>query len=174
MSTLLLLLIVIFYSIALVGGASWFLLWYYIRENRKLKKVSNEPDDNRIILPIRLQAYERTILFLERITPENLVMRIQKPEMNALQLQASMIRTIREEFDYNLSQQLYISISSWERVKNAKEETIRMINTAAGKAGENASSAELTRIIMEMIVSTEKLPVSRAIEEIKKEVQRDF
>jgi hypothetical protein len=159
--------------IALLAGAALLVVWFYVRLTRK-PVPAVESEGNKLLLTLRLQAYERTVLLLERITPGNLVLRIQSPDMNAIQLQAALIRAIREEFEYNLSQQLYISVFAWELVKNAKEETIKLINLAAGKVPENAPSAEVIRILLEMVLEKDKLPVQLAIEQLKKEVQQYF
>jgi hypothetical protein len=131
-------------------------------------------EEQKIILPLRLQAYERIILFLERISPNNMIMRLNKPEMSSFQLQSALIKTIREEFEYNLSQQLYISLKGWELVKNAKEETIKLINVASGKIPETASAGELVKIIFDLALEKNRLPVDVAIDEIKKEIQKIF
>jgi len=137
-------------------------------------QIAPAGEEQKIILPLRLQACERIVLFLDRIALNNLIMRINHPEMNAHQLQAAMVSAIREEFEYNLSQQLYISTKSWSLVRNAKEETIRMINTASIKVSENASSSEMVRILLELVISEEKSAVDIALEEVKKEVQKSF
>ncbi len=128
-------------------------------------------EEQKIILPLRLQAYERIVLFLERITPNNLIMRLNRPEMNAVQFQSLLIKTIREEFEYNLSQQLYISTRAWELVKNAKEETITLINQASSKVPEAASSADLVRVLFEQFLGKDKFPADTALDEVKKEIQ---
>lgn len=131
-------------------------------------------EEQKIILPLRLQAYERIILYLERITPNNLIMRLNRPDLNAIQFQSLLIKTIREEFEYNLSQQLYISSKAWELVKNAKEETITMINQASSKVTETTGSAELVRVLFEQYLGKEKNPVDIALDEVKMEIQKSF
>ena len=84
------------------------------------------------------------------------------------------MKNIREEFEYNLSQQLYISSKAWEMVKNAKEETIRLINTASMKVSETAGSSEMVRVLLELVLAEEKFAVDTAIEEVKREIQRAF
>ena len=155
-------------------GGAFLLLRYYVANTQPVKPVAQGNEDQKVILPLRLQAYERFVLFLERIHPSNLVMRLNSPDITAMQLQTLLVRTIREEFEYNLSQQLYISVNSWELVKNAKEETIAMINQASAKVGEGAHSSDLFKEIFETSVSKGKLPVDVAISEIKKELQRLF
>ena len=161
-------------SIILIFIGAFFLLWYYLKHTRNVVTGSRNKEDQKVILPLRLQAYERFVLFLERIHPSNLVLRLNSPDITALQLQSLLVRTIREEFEYNLSQQLYISANSWELIKNAKEETIAMINQASAKVGEQAHSSDLVKEIFDISISKGKLPLDLAIEAIKKELQRLF
>ena len=99
---------------------------------------------------------------------------MNRPELNAYQLQSALIKTIREEFEYNLSQQLYISSKAWEMVNNAKEETIKLINIAAGQIPETASSAELVRVIFDAVMNTDKLAVHVTLETVKDEIRQLF
>jgi len=161
--------------IIFVFTGAFLLLRYYLKQTTQHVKAAPPVDDEKkVILPLRLQAYERFVLFLERIHPSNLLMRISNPELRAAQLQALLVRTIREEFEYNLSQQLYISGQSWELIKNAKEEMVAMINKASMKTGEQAPSGDLVKAILELLVEKGKLPSELALEEIKKELQRLF
>ncbi|MCX6305338.1 MAG: hypothetical protein NT040_10240 [Bacteroidetes bacterium] len=157
-----------------VFGGAFFLLWYYLKQTRKPSPAAGVNQDHATILPLRLQAYERFVLFLERIQPSNLVLRLNSADLTALQLQSLLVRTIREEFEYNLSQQLYVSENSWELIKNAKEETIAMINNATSGLPEEAHSADLVKSVFETAISRGKLPVETALEEIKRELQRLF
>ncbi len=124
---------------------------------------------DKTLLSLRLQAYERMILYLERITPANLIMRVSKPEMDAEQLQTVMVRTIREEFDHNLSQQLYLSDEAWGQIKKAREDLIRMINTAATRIKLNAPSHELASVLFGDLQKEDDLPYEKAIRLLKKE-----
>jgi hypothetical protein len=160
--------------IGLVLGAVLIIIRYWFSFKKQPSVIAPKGEEQKIILPIRLQAYERIILFLERISPNNLIMRLNKPEMSSIQLQSALVKVIREEFEYNLSQQLYISFKAWELVKNAKEETIKLINIASGKIPDTASSGELVKIILDLSLEKEKLPVNVAIDEIKKEIQKIF
>lgn len=157
--------------LALIFTGVFLLLRYYLQQTRKQIPPASTDESRKIILPLQLQACERIVLFLERIIPSALILRLNKPDMSSGQLQSLLVKTIRDEFEYNLSQQIYISSSSWELVKSAKEETIRLINQAAGKVPENAPSSELARNILEISLEKEKLPINTAIEELKKEVR---
>jgi len=161
-------------TIGLLLSSALVLLRYYFSHKKSPVQLSTQDEEQKIVLPLRLQACERIVLFLDRIALNNLIIRINKAEMSALQLQAAMVSAIREEFEYNLSQQLYLSSKSWGLVKNAKEETIRMINTASMKVNENAASSEMVRMLLELVISEEKSAVDIALEEVKKEVQKSF
>ena len=163
---------IVTFVVALICG----LILLHVYLNRSKQPTGNQVivEEQKIILPLRLQAYERIVLFLERITPNNLIMRLNRPEMNAIQFQSLLIKTIREEFEYNLSQQLYISTKAWELVKNAKEETINIINQASSKIPETSTSADLVRVLFEQFLEKDKLPVNQALDEVKKEIQKSF
>ena len=126
------------------------------------------------ILPVRLQAYERIVLFLERISPENLILRVSKPGMSAFKLQTELIGTIRLEFEHNLSQQLYISSTGWDLVKTAKEDLIRTINTAASQLSQDADSAQLAGKIFELTGNKKNNQINIALEHLKDEVRKLF
>lgn len=131
-------------------------------------------NDQKIATPIRLQAYERLVMLLERISPNNLILRVHRPGMNAQQLQLQLIAAIREEFDYNLSQQVYISGKTWELIKKAKEEGIKLVNTCAGKISDEASGADLSQVIIQIYAETNARFITDALESLKKEVRQMF
>jgi len=167
-------LLLVIITIGLVLGAVLIIIRYWFSLKKQPSGHAVQGEEQKIILPLRLQAYERIILFLERISPNNLIMRMNKQEMSSIQLQSALVKVIREEFEYNLSQQLYISLKAWELVKNAKEETIKLINMASCKIPETAPSGELIKNILDLAIEKERLPVNDAIDEIKKEIQKIF
>ena len=159
--------------IVLFGGA-FFLLQYYLKHSRKPEPVRVATDDNHLLVQLRLQAYERFVLFLERIHPAHLSMRLNNPELTAIQVQSLVVKTIREEFDYNLSQQLYISPGLWDVIKNAKEESISLINQVTSGLTEDAMSGDFVKAVYTETVSKGKLPVESALDAVKQELQRNF
>ena len=88
-------------------------------EKRRMHEIRLNSRQNS--LPIRLQAYERLALFLERIQPANLMVRIKTEQMNVSGYQAILIQTIRTEYEYNLSQQIYVSSNAWKMIKGARD-----------------------------------------------------
>ena len=173
MEALLFSLLKIMITIGLLLVCTLIVVRYYLDQRKQtVPQVAGE--EKKITLPLRLQACERIVLLLDRMAINNLIMRINRPGMNALQLQAAMVGAIREEFEYNLSQQLYISTRAWGLVRNAKEATIRLINSASMKVPEDAESADMVRILLELALSEEKPAVETALEAVKKEIQQYF
>jgi hypothetical protein len=126
------------------------------------------------ILPLRLQAYERVVLYLERISPNSLVMRTYKPGMSAKLLQSELVKAIRDEYEHNMTQQVYVSTNTWILLRNAKEEITRLINVSAAHLGPDANGIELSQIIFESAARVDKLPTDIAISYAKGEVQKLF
>lgn len=123
------------------------------------------------ITPTRLQAYERVVLLLDRISPNHLVMRLNKPGLEAKQFQSQLIQNIRSEYEHNLTQQIYMSRGAWEAVKKAKEESVKLINIAATKVPGDAPAIELSKTILELAMEIEELPTQKAIDLIKREAR---
>lgn len=131
-------------------------------------------ENSKLVLPNRLQAFERMSLFLERLSPGNLVLRLNTSKMTAIELQHVMVTEIREEFNHNLSQQIYMSDKSWRVIKNTVEDVIALINTNAEKLGEEAKSVELAKLIFEEIEKRDVDPVAVALSEVKSEIRKVF
>ena len=126
------------------------------------------------VLPIRLQAYERICLFLERISPNNLVIRLNDASYNAKGFQQILLAEIRNEYNHNLSQQVYMSDNAWMYVKNAKEEVIAVVNQAGEGLPENAKGIELARRIFEKMSEKQEDPVAVALTQVKDEIRQAF
>lgn len=151
---------------------SYFIINSYLRSDRDKRKLEITLDNQKIITPIKLQAYERLTLLLERISPESLIMRTNKPGMTAQQLQAELLSSIRAEFEHNLSQQVYISIKAWDVIKGAKANLIRIINSAAENIDPKSEAIILSRAIIEMERDLEKTPTRTAINFLKQELNQ--
>jgi len=122
------------------------------------------------ILPMRMQAYERLALLLERSSPNNLILRLNNPAYSATEFQVILVKEIREEFNHNLSQQIYISEEGWTLVKKAIEDVINLINQAAAELKEEARGVDLTKSIFEQYLRYEVDPINHALSQLKKEV----
>jgi hypothetical protein len=154
--------------------SSFYLLKNFLDNQTRMRLMEIKSAGKDLLTPIRLQAYERVVLLLERISPNSLIMRVNKPMMSARQLHSELIQAIRTEFEHNLSQQIYMSSGAWEMVKNAKEEIIKLVNLLAIKLPEGAPSFELAQLIIDANSSLRILPTTSAIEYLKKEIGQIF
>ena len=152
----------------------YFILNNYLEENFKLRSLDLKLQNQQSITPVRLQAYERVVVYLERIAPSSMIMRIHKNGMSVRLLHAEMIKSIRSEYDHNIAQQIYMSNAAWELVKSAKEEMIKLVNTSAQKINENADGVELCKVLLDVTMNVEKLPTQIALEYVKKEIRQSF
>jgi hypothetical protein len=149
---------------------AWILLRNMIRNDQDRRRQEIILQGARTVTPIKLQAYERIVLFLERISLESLLVRVSSPDMTISQLQSALLTTIRSEFEHNLSQQIYMSPQAWEVVKNARSNTIKMINSEAEKMKGDAAGIDLSRQLLAKVMELEKEPTRAAIDYIKNEV----
>jgi len=139
------------------------------RRNFELRKESTS-----IITPLRLRAYERLILVLERTTPSTLIVQLAKPEMTNMELHTQLLSNIRQEFSHNISQQIYVSNESWNSIRAAQESLLRLINTCASQYNPMNSATELAERIIQVYNSSEHTPSELAIEMLKNEVRLFF
>jgi hypothetical protein len=159
-------------SLALYGVYSIVRLFLNKEFEKRLIDIKLKNSD--LIIPIRLQAYERICLYLERISPNNLLLRLNDPALNSLQFQQKLIGNIREELNHNLSQQVYMSEQAWQLVKATTEEIIGIINTAAENTPKDAKSIELAKAIVDQLLQKNEDPCLKALKFIKNEIQQVF
>ena len=126
------------------------------------------------VTPLRLQAYERLTLFVERISLQSVIMRTHQTGMTARDLHTAMLQDIRAEFDHNVSQQIFVTPQTWTMIKADKEETINIINFAASNLPAQATSLDLSKAIFESIASSDRNPHQVALSMIRTEVQQYF
>lgn len=160
---------------SLILIATYLILKSFLESEQKKKQIDIRVSVSKLVTPVRMQAYERIILLLERIAPSSLIMRITpSTEISFKDYQSMLLQAIREEYEHNLSQQLYVSENLWHLTVNAKEEIVKIINISANSIGENASSLDLATKIIEMSVSNEFTLLDKAITSIKEEFARKY
>lgn len=161
-------------STIIVGIVYLFLKHFEKIEWKKLNFQQNQSITKEIV-PIRIQAYERLTLFLERITPSNLIMRLRTPEMNAGELHQLLLFTIRQEYEHNIAQQLYVSASAWQMISLAKDQIINDINQVSTKINQDATATEFSRTILQFYIEkNEPMPTQRCIDIVKNEFNAVF
>lgn len=154
--------------------ATYLILKKFMDNEYRKQMLELRKANQKIATPLRLQAYERLILFLERVSLNNIVSRVNRQGMDAKLLQSSLIQTIRTEFEHNISQQVYVSATIWDTTKIAKEEVIKIINIAATQLPPNATNAELSKKIFDIVLKLESSPTQIAINQVKKEIRQLF
>ncbi len=158
---------------ALMVFIATYLVIHRFFKNEDLKRQHQlQRSNQKIAFPTRLRAYERLVLFVERITPENLIPRVLKGNMPIPQFQALLIKTIREEFEHNLSQQIYVSDEAWNRVCVAKESTIKLINISASTIKSDAGAIEMSKLIFEAYGKAESKPAEDTLKFLKQEAKQ--
>ncbi len=162
----------IFLPALLVMLTAWVVIRSMLRDDQERRRQDLLLQTVKTITPVRLQAYERVVLFLERITPESLIMRTARPEMTAQQLQSALVSGVRSEYEHNLSQQIYMTNEAWEMVKNARGTVVRLVNSVASQLPPNATGEELSRMLLEEVMEMDTEPTKTAISYIKAELAR--
>jgi hypothetical protein len=164
--------------IVLPAGAVLLTVVLFLRKQseKDLRNMQIELKKERqsFFLPNRVEAYQRTVLLMERISPNSLVMRIHNPGLPAKMMQAELLKAIREEYDHNVAQQIFISPKAWEMVRNSKEETIKIINIAGGQMSDISMALDLSAKIFEITAEVGQLPTEITTEFLKRELQELF
>ncbi|PZR28514.1 MAG: hypothetical protein DI535_06435 [Citrobacter freundii] len=125
------------------------------RGSAKQSKLAGDKD-NFSTRPLQLQAYERLVMLSERIAIPNLVSRANQPGFNARDMQMLLIESIKQEFEYNASQQIYVSPVAWEAVNNLKEQNMLIINQVGSTLPPDASGIELNKRLLEFVMTQKK------------------
>lgn len=146
----------------------------FLQKQFEQKEVEIKQKTIEITTPIRLQAYERMTLFLERITPANLLIRLGSPDIQAIDYQRVLLQEIREEFNHNLAQQVYISHESWEKIRGAMNDVVALINTSAAEVSSDATSINLSKKIFEKVINENQQLTADALKALKAEAQKMF
>ena len=164
--------------VLLSGGLVLGMAYVFLKKNAEKEiaglSIQLRKERQKHFLPMRVDAYQRAALLMERIHPGNLIMRLHNPGLPARAFQAELLKQIREEYDHNVSQQLFVSPQAWEMVKNSKEETIKIINIAGNQMSNIAMANDLATRIFELIAEIGKLPTEITVEFLRKELQEMF
>lgn len=123
--------------------------------------------------PLSLQAYERLVLLTERIALPALIQRLNQTGIGIKEMQAILSQGIREEFEYNITQQMYVSAAAWDAVKNLKDQNLLIIHQIASFLPETATGADLNRSILEMLQQNPNASLHEIVLQVlKTEAQR--
>ena len=163
-------------TLALAGWIFYIVLSRFTNNRQKEQLLQMKLDERRetlkVVTPIRLQAYERVALFLERISPNSLVLRCYQPGMDLKLLQGVMTKNIRDEWEHNLSQQVYVSEELWAHVREAKDEMINLVNSAAVSLPDTDDPTRLAATIFAS--AADHMPTDEALGTLHKELNELF
>lgn len=148
----------------LVSLTVYFLFSRFLQQQLRMEGLKLHKDHARDILPIRLQSYERLIMLCERMSVDQLMLRLTHPDMGVKELRQAMLIAIQQEFEHNLSQQVYVSENLWKIIKVAKEQMQTIISAADG-----TSTAGFMEDLHTKIADLKAEPVSFAVAAIRNE-----
>jgi uncharacterized membrane protein YraQ (UPF0718 family) len=150
-----------------VGGVLAFLFWKQRKEAKILleqhEKLKTAPPATQ---PLQLQAYERLILLVDRIALTNVISRTPAAGLTARDMQILLTQTIRTEYEYNVTQQIYVSHEAWEAVRNLKDQNIMIVNQIGSFLPAEASGQDLSRSILEMLMQSPKASLHNVVSDV--------
>src|ERR1700744_4874645 len=153
----------------LVAGT---LVYLMLKQRKELKAVqaaqTPPPADAAGGIPTRqlqLQAYERLILLTDRIALPNLIQRVNTPGLSTREMQSLLTQSIRQEFEHNITQQIYVSAEAWDAVRNFKEQNLLIINQVGSFLPENATGLDLNKSLLDVLVQNPKASLQNIVSE---------
>jgi hypothetical protein len=158
----------------IIAVALYYLIKQFMDREYQRRLLDLRLKNTETILPIRLQAYERICLFLERITPSNLLVRISPAGYTASEYLSILTAEIRSEYSHNLSQQLYMTEQAWEMVKQGKEDIVTLLNRVYQQMPDKTKGTDLARRVLETVLQEEIDPTTRALVFLKREIAQAF
>ncbi|MFM7177219.1 MAG: hypothetical protein ACKO0X_07340 [Bacteroidota bacterium] len=158
----------------LVFLTAYFMIKRFIDNEQRMKFADIKASMKKDLLPLRLQAYERIVLFLERVSPNNLLNRVYETDMSVADFHRALLLTIRTEYEHNITQQVYMTNSVWNVVKNGRDELVKTINLAYGECNADAPGLELSKKIFEVMVRKNEFPIQSALDQVKNEAHQLF
>lgn len=148
---------------------AYYILKTYLENQYRLKMAEIKQGQIQTTLPLKLQAYERLSMLCERIAIPNLLLRIRKDGMTAGELQVALLLAIQQEYEHNITQQVYVSGQLWEIIKMARDEAVNVVALVAEKVGPRADGKELAQALFNIVNQREAMAVEKALMAIKKE-----
>lgn len=156
----------------ITGGVAYFLLFSFFKNEENRRRFELLKANQKQALPIRLQAYERMVLFLERINPAQLLLRVAPPNTSKTDYATFLVHSIQTEFEHNLTQQVYLTAATWEIITKAKNSTVQLIRQKALE--EDIVSADNLREAILLELTEIEAPSSIAINYLKEELKKIF
>lgn len=145
------------------------LMQEYFKKEFHLKNLEQNQPKQAATLPLKLQAYERLSLFCERIAVPTLLFRLRQDGMSAKQLRVVLLLNIQQEYEHNITQQVYVSAQLWEIIKMARDDSVNTISLAMDSIPEGADGKALASAVFQLLEQRGLTAVDKALQAIKKE-----
>ncbi len=171
-----LLLDILKYLIAGLGvvGISFYFIKPYIMRSERIQILEMKRAISNQVLPLRLQAYERMVLFIERLSPSNLLLRVNAPDYTPQELYSMILADVRNEYKHNITQQIYVSNEAWLVVKKVKDDTLNLVNNIVRSLPNTATGLDASRMILAHMAQMEEDPYEIAATLVKKDLDLIF
>ena len=145
-----------------LAGILAYVFWIQ-RKQAKQGQTSAKPETSQASNPLKLQAYERLILLADRIALPNLISRCNQPGLSVREMQNLLVQTIRQEFDHNITQQIYVSPEAWDAIRNLKEQNLLIINQVSSYLPDSATGQDLNKSLLEMVMQNPKASLHHVV-----------
>ena len=154
--------------------AAFYLIKPYLDKSESLQLMELKKTISNQTLPLRLQAYERIVLFVERVNPANMLVRLNSPGISAPELHSIVVNDIRNEFQHNITQQIYVSTRAWAVITRVKDDTLSVVTNAVKALPETASGLELSKTILAHLSHLEDNPYDIALKIVREDMEGLF
>ncbi|TXE20184.1 hypothetical protein ES731_06640 [Psychroflexus gondwanensis] len=156
----------------IVGVIAFYFFKIFVDHQKEMQYMELRKENRSEVLPLRLQAFERLVLFLERISPGQLLSRIKPVGENKYDYENLLIASIEQEFEHNLVQQVYVSQKCWDAIKASKNSTISLIRKTA--MSDKITSAQKLREVVLTELFEKSSPSDTGIAFLKNEIRQLF
>jgi hypothetical protein len=167
---------ILVYTVAGIGTVSvaLYLIKPYLERDEKIRMIEVKRAITNQTLPLRLQAYERLVLFIERVNPSNMILRMNATAYTAHELYSLIVEDVRSEYQHNITQQIYVSARAWGVVKHVKEDTLGIVNNAIRTLPETATGLDLSKTILGHLSQLEANPYDIGASMLRKDLEELF
>jgi hypothetical protein len=148
--------------IAVVALVIALVTFFMYRNDRSKKQTATPPESTR---PLQLQAYERLVVLADRIALPNLISRANQPGISAREMQSLLNESIKQEVEYNTSQQIYVSSIAWDAIRNLKDQNMLIINQVAASLPQDAKGIDLNKKLLDFVMSQQKGTMHAIVQE---------
>ncbi len=158
----------------IVGATAYLLLKSLLDERQRMDRALLRNDAQKITLPLRLSAYERLMLLCDRADIANTMLRVRMPNMKVRELRGVLLMAINQEFEHNVSQQLYVSDTLWQIIRIAKNNTLALVTLMAPELDPDAPAEALANALLQALDEQSITPLQTAILAVRTEAGQLF